>query len=35
MVSYYVLRVRLMRMTIDEVPERYRDAVKEKLGIED
>ena len=37
MVKFYVLQVRL-GMSIDEVPERYRDKVKEELidsGCED
>lgn len=33
MVKLYVLRIRMGRMTIDEVPELWRDAVREALGL--
>lgn len=33
MVKFFVLQVRMGRITIDEVPEKYRDAVKKELGM--
>lgn len=33
MVKFFVLQVRMGRITIDEVPEKYRDAVKNELGM--
>lgn len=32
MVNIYVRKIRNGEMTIDEVPERWREAVREKLG---
>lgn len=32
MVNFYVKRIRKGLMTLDEVPERWRDAVAEALG---
>jgi hypothetical protein len=32
MVAIYVRRIREGKMTIDDVPERWRDAVREALG---
>ena len=33
MVKFFALQVRIGRITIDEVPEKYRDAVKNELGM--
>lgn len=33
MVKFFVLQVRMGKITIDEVPEKYRDAVKKELCI--
>lgn len=33
MVKFFVLQVRMGRIAIDEVPEKYRDAVKNELGM--
>lgn len=33
MVQFYVCRIRLGKMTIEDVPERWRDEVKVKLGL--
>ena len=33
MVKFFVLQVRMGRITIDEVPEKYRAAVKKELGM--
>ena len=33
MVKFFVLQVRMGRITIDEVPEKYRGAVKNELGM--
>lgn len=33
MVKFFVLQVRMGKITIDEVPEKYREAVKAALGI--
>lgn len=35
MVKFYVLRIKMKKMTIEEVPERYREAVREALEDED
>lgn len=32
MVRFYVLRIRQGKMTVDEVPHRWREAVREALG---
>lgn len=32
MISFYVTRIRLGKMTIDQVPEKWRDAVAAALG---
>lgn len=34
MVNIYVRKIRAGQMTIDQVPERWRDAVREVLGNE-
>lgn len=31
MVHFFVIRVKLRKMTIDEVPERYREAVRKEI----
>lgn len=31
MIAFYVTRIRLGKMTLEEVPERWREAVKEAL----
>ncbi len=31
MVKFYVLRIKMKKMTIDEVPEKYREAVRKEL----
>lgn len=31
MVKFYVLRIKMKKMTIDKVPEKYREAVKKEL----
>lgn len=31
MVKFYVLRIKMKKMTIEEVPERYREAVRKEL----
>lgn len=31
-VRFYVMQIRMHRMTIDMVPEEYREAVREALG---
>lgn len=31
MVHFFVIRVKLRKMTIDEVPEKYREAVKKEI----
>lgn len=35
MVKFYVLRIKMKKMTIEEVPERYREAVRQALEDED
>lgn len=32
MIKYYVLRIKMKKMTIDEVPEKYRDEVERALN---
>lgn len=32
MVKFYVARIKAGKMTLEEVPERWRDAVREQLG---
>lgn len=32
MVSFYVRRIKAGKMTLDQVPERWREAVREALG---
>lgn len=32
MVKFYYLRVKAHKMTLDEVPERFRESVREMLG---
>lgn len=34
MINFYVNRIKQGRMTIDDVPERWREAVREKLENE-
>lgn len=34
MINFYVNRIKQGKMTIDDVPERWREAVREKLGNE-
>lgn len=34
MVKFYVLRIKMKKMTIDEVPEKYREAVQRELDNE-
>jgi len=31
MVHFFVIRVKLRKMTIDEVPEKYREAVRKEI----
>ncbi|WP_443674768.1 CD1375 family protein [Megasphaera sp.] len=31
MITYYVYRVRMKKIDIEDVPEKYRDAVRKKL----
>ena len=31
MVHFFVIRIKLKKMTIEEVPEKYRDAVRKEL----
>ena len=31
MVKFYVLRIKMKKMTIDEVPEKYRETVRKEL----
>lgn len=33
MVTFYVCQIKLNRMTIDDVPEKWREAVRKQLGI--
>lgn len=32
MVKFFVIRIKLKKMTIDDVPEKYREAVQEELN---
>ncbi len=34
MVKFYVTQIRLGRITIDDVPERWREAVRKEIGEE-
>lgn len=34
MVAFYVCRIKLGKMTIDDVPDRWREAVKSRLEAE-
>lgn len=34
MVKFYALRIKMKKMTIDEVPEKYREAVQKELDNE-
>lgn len=31
MIKYYVLRIKMKKMTIDDVPEKYREEVRKEL----
>lgn len=33
MVKFFTLQIRMGKITIDDVPEKYREAVKKELGI--
>lgn len=33
MVKFFVLQIRMGKITIDEVPEKYREKVRKELGI--
>lgn len=33
MVKFFTLQIRMGKITIDDVPEKYREAVRKKLGI--
>ena len=35
MVNFYVRRIKQGKMTLEEVPEKWREAVREALGDED
>ena len=33
MVKFFTLQIRMRKITIDDVPEKYREAVRKELGI--
>lgn len=33
MVKFFTLQIRMGKITIDDVPEKYREAVRKELGI--